>query len=94
MAKLIEDTIGKDDFQLRVAYRTRKTQSFFSNKDKVSKELQSKLFIPMIVTYVQNTDTFGETIRHFSARMTDEKGPTEISSHVQTSPSLHVRNKH
>ena len=55
MAKLIEDTIGKVDFQQRVAYRTLKTQSFFSKtKIECRKNSNQTLFIPMIVTYVQD----------------------------------------
>ena len=83
---LIEETLGKDDVQVRVAYRTRKTQSFFSNKDKVSKELQSNVIYSYDCDLCPGHKYIGETVRHFSTRkrehITGEKGPTEISSHV------------
>ena len=86
MTKLIEDIIGKEDFQRRVVYQTQKTQSFFSNKDKVSKELQSNIIYSYDCDLCPGHKFIGETIRHFSTRkrehMTDKKRPTEISSHV------------
>ena len=88
MAKVIEETIGKETIKICVAYRTRKTQSFFSNKDKVSPNLQSN------IVYIYNCDQcpghkyIGETGRHFSTRKQEhikgDKGPTEISSHFHT----------
>ena len=55
MAKLIEDTIGKDDFQLRVVYRTQKTQSFY-HKQKCRKN-SNQTYIIYYYDCDQDTDT-------------------------------------
>ena len=83
--KSIEKIVDKENFQVRVAYRTFKTQAFFHNKDRVSKNLQSNL------VYVYNCDHcvghkyIGETRRHFITRKEEHlkgnKGETEIFTH-------------
>ena len=59
MVKLIEETLGKDDVEVRVAYRT---QSFFSNKDKVSKELQSNVIYSYDCDLCPGHKYIGETV--------------------------------
>ena len=102
VTKLIEETIGKDTIKICTAYRTRKTQSFFSNKDKVSTELQSNIVYAYKCDLCPGHQYTGESIRHFSTRkqehLNGDKGPTEVTNHIHRAKdenfSIVVRTKH
>ena len=71
--------------QTTIAYQTKKTASFFANKDPVSKDLLSNIVYSFTCERGCGHTYIGETVRHFSVRrkehITGDKGQTEISSH-------------
>jgi len=102
VANEIEKIVGQNNVQIRVAYQTRKTQSFFTNKDKVPADLQSNLVYSYKCDLCQGHRYIGETARHFLTRKTEhvegDKGPTEITNHLHTAKyknfSIIIRTKH
>ena len=80
------DFINKnlEDTKIQIAFNTKKTRSFFPNKDPVEKSLQSN------VVYKYNCGSceklyIGETVRHLSTRIAEHhKGQptaTEVTKH-------------
>ena len=71
--------------QIRLAYQTTKTSSFFPNKDKVTDNAKSSLVYQYKCSHCGGCYT-GETIRHLSTRinehLTGRPMPTEVTTHV------------
>ena len=70
------------------AYQTRKTSSFFPNKDKVPISLASNLVYQYICEECRGSSYTGETVRHLSTRIREHCSgkpiPSELSLHNHT----------
>ena len=88
VAKTIEEILGKEEVAIRIAHRTRKTQSFFQNKDKIDSDVKSSLIYAYECDTCPGHTYIGESIRHFKTRklehLTGDKGDTEITLHQHT----------
>ena len=88
VAKLIEDTIGKDKIQIRTAYKTKKTQSFFSNKDKIPTDIRSNIVYSYNCDQCPGLQYIKESVRHFSTpkneHINGDSNPTEVTTHIHT----------
>ena len=84
MVNRINAIIGPE-CRMRVAYGTKKTSSFFLNKDKVSEDLRSNIVYKYICSQCSGHTYIGETTRHLITRTTEQtKGvpvPSEVSLH-------------
>ena len=71
---------------MQVAFTTRKTSAFFSNKDKVPCGLCSNVIYKFTCEQCTNCSYVGETTRHLATRinehLTGKPTPTEISLHT------------
>lgn len=103
VTKLIEEVLGKEKVNIRIAYKSRKTQAFFANKDKVAVDIQSNVVYMYNCVLCKGPKKYiGESTRHFITRkrehITGDKGPTEVSTHVhppnETFFSIITRTKH
>jgi len=72
--------------KINLAYQTRKTKTFFANKDKVEDDVKSQIVYKYSCDQCNGNTYVGETTRHFITRrkehLTGERGETEVSSHV------------
>ena len=102
VAKLIEDTIGKDKIQIRTAYKTKKTQSFFSNKDKIPTDIRSNIVYSYNCDQCPGLQYIKESVRHFSTpkneHINGDSNPTEVTTHIHTAKeenfSIVIQSKH
>ena len=68
--------------KVNVAYSTKKTSSFFPNKDKISKGVQSNVVYKFTCDQCNDHVYVGETIRHFSTRVQEHirgQPPSDVS---------------
>ena len=88
VAKLIEDTIGRENIKICTSYRTRKTQSFFSNKDKIPTCVRSNIVYSYTCDQCLGHQYIGQSVRHFYTRkhehINGSANPTEVTSHIHT----------
>jgi len=102
MARAVEEIVGDKEVKIQVAYRTNKTQSYFTNKDKISADLQSNIVYIYECDQCSGHKYIGESTRHYKVRkeehLTGSKGPTEISAHVHQAKeenfSIAARTRH
>jgi len=75
----------KPQAKVRLAYQTRKTSTFFPNKDRVPNEAKSHIVYQFTCSHCGGCYT-GETVRHLSTRINEhlygKPSPSEVSSHV------------
>ena len=84
MTNNINTMIGPD-IKVRVAYQTRKTTNFFTNKDAIANDLRSNVVYKYKCDQCSGFTYIGETTRHLQTRMrehlTGKPVPSEIGLH-------------
>ena len=86
--KRINTLIGPNS-KASIAYQTRKTASFFKNKDKIPMAAQSNLMYQILCYHCPGHCYVGETERHFATRADEhirgKPEPSEVALHQHVS---------
>jgi len=85
-----------DTVRIQPVFTTRKTASFFPNKDKMAKGVSSNVIYKYKCPHCSEGNTYiGETTRHFDTRIREhisgKPTPTEVSRHQHTARNIHFK---